>query len=318
MARRGKQPTHPFTKAARGIRLQKALAAAGIDSRRRCEELIEQGLVQVNGHFIDALPAWVDPEKDSILVEGKPLRKQQRGVYVMLFKPKGVLSTVRDPEGRPGVLDMVEHYSKARLFPVGRLDIDASGLILLTNDGELANRLTHPRYEMTKGYELTVKGEVGADSIRRIEQKLFVTAESRGTARGTTSSLEIITRDRDRTILYMELRESRNREIRPVMLALGHPVTKMRRVRIGPLELKSLAVGEWRDLTTEELGRLRKEAFADAATIFRRRSAAEQKAKSRNEASPPSAVASAAPRAAPKSDESRSRRPYRKTRTRLK
>ena len=152
--RRRSSPTHPYQDDARGPRIQKVLADADVGSRRACEDAVEDGRVTVNGHRIDGLPAWVNPEEDDIRVDGRRIRAAARHVHVMLFKPKGYLSTTSDPDGRPLAVDLVRHPSHARLFPVGRLDVDASGLILLTNDGELANRLTHPRFEMAKGYEI--------------------------------------------------------------------------------------------------------------------------------------------------------------------
>ncbi|MFM1882284.1 MAG: Ribosomal large subunit pseudouridine synthase, partial [Planctomycetota bacterium] len=182
-----------------------------------------------------------------------------------------------DPEGRSCAVDLVEHPSGLRLYPVGRLDMDSSGLLLMTNDGELANRLTHPRYEMHKGYEVTVAGQLSDDDLARLERGVFLSDGERGPGRKAKAGrLDVIARDRQKTILYMELFEGRNRQIRRMLLALGHPVKKLRRVKMGPLRLKGLAVGEWRDLTAEELDQVRRDAFADAATIHRRRERAER------------------------------------------
>jgi 23S rRNA pseudouridine2605 synthase len=197
--------------------------------------------------------------------------------YVLLFKPKGVVCTNSDPEGRSCAVDLVEHPSGLRLYPVGRLDMDSSGLLLMTNDGELANRLTHPRYEMHKGYEVTVAGQLSDEDLARLERGVFLSDGERGPGRKAKAGrLDVIARDRQKTILYMELFEGRNRQIRRMLLALGHPVKKLRRVKMGPLRLKGLAVGEWRDLTAEELDQVRRDAFADAATIHRRRERAER------------------------------------------
>jgi 23S rRNA pseudouridine2605 synthase len=258
--RRRSSPTHPYQDDSRGPRIQKVLADADVGSRRACEDAVEEGRVTVNGHRIDGLPAWVNPEEDDIRVDGRRIRAAARNVYVMLFKPKGYLSTTSDPEGRPLAMDLVQHPSHARLFPVGRLDVDASGLMLLTNDGELANRLTHPRFEMFKGYEVMVSGRIDEGGLAALERALF----PRG---GATSDdgrprLVILKRDTGRTLLYMEIREGVNREIRPVLGKLGHPVKKLRRVRMGPLQLKSLQVGEWRELNAKELKTLREHAFA--------------------------------------------------------
>jgi len=259
------------------------MADAGVGSRRRCEELIEQGEVRVNGDVVDALPAWVDPERDRVEVSGRLLQRPERHVYVMLYKPKGAVSTNDDPEGRRRAIDLVQHPSKARLYPVGRLDIDSSGLLLLTNDGELANRLTHPRYEIHKIYEVTVGGSVPDGDLAVLEQGIYLPAR-RGApgTRTERSSLRIVKRDRDRTQLLMELGEGRNRQIRRMLLRLGHPVKKLRRVQMGPLRLKGLAIGEWRDLTAGEVASLRADAYRTPAERLERaaRRAAHAPAKS--------------------------------------
>ncbi|MFO0872918.1 MAG: pseudouridine synthase [Phycisphaerales bacterium] len=283
MARRG----HSFTDAARGERLQRVLADAGVGSRRHCEALIEAGAVTVNGEVVDSLPAWVDPRSDRIVVDGRPMKRDRdRPIYIMLNKPRGVVSTNSDPEGRPRAIDLVQHPDRPRLYPVGRLDMDSSGLLLLTNDGELANRLTHPSFEVHKGYEVVVGGLLQPEDAKHLELGIFLPerpARSRERAerggrgargeragsgpaaraaprgrRTQRSSLRILARDRDRTILYMELREGRNRQIRRMMQRLGHPVKKLKRVCMGPLQLKGLGIGEWRELTARELAALRR------------------------------------------------------------
>lgn len=268
---------HSFDDAARGVRLQRFLADAGVASRRRCEELIAEGLVEVNGTVVASLPAWIDPRSDQVVVDGRRIHRDARVAYVLLFKPKGVVCTNSDPEGRSCAVDLVDHPSGLRLYPVGRLDMDSSGLLLMTNDGELTNRLTHPRYEMHKGYEVTVTGHLADDAIARLERGVFLSGGERGHGRKAKAGrLDVIARDRSKTILYMELFEGRNRQIRRMLLALGHPVKKLRRVKMGPLRLKGLAVGEWRDLTAEEVDHVRRDAFADAATIHLRRERAER------------------------------------------
>jgi pseudouridine synthase len=260
---RRRSPTHPYQDDSRGPRIQKVLADAGVGSRRACEEAVEEGRVTVNGHRIDGLPAWVNPAEDDIRFDGRRLRPAERHVYVMLFKPKGYLSTNSDPEGRPRAIDLVSHPAHARLYSVGRLDLDSSGLMLLTNDGELANRLTHPRFEMHKGYEVMVSGRVEDADVRRLEAGLFPAGRGAGAeARTTKSHLVVLKRDASRTLLYMELREGRMREIRRTLVTLGHPVRKLRRVKMGPLQLKGLQAGEWRELTPKELAILREHAFA--------------------------------------------------------
>jgi pseudouridine synthase len=255
--------SHAYNDKTRGPRLQKVLADAGVGSRRACEELIETGQVKVNGTVVDALPAWVDPETDRITVGRRRIGNRERPIYVMLFKPRGVVSTNRDPQGRPRAIDLVRHPAEARLYPVGRLDLDSSGLLLLTNDGELANRMTHPRYEMHKTYEVTVRGSLDEAEVKRLESGIFL--PDRRTSHGSRtqrSRLKLLKRDRDRTRLIMELREGRNRQIRRMMLGVGHPVKKLRRIQMGPLRLKGLRPGEWRELTSGEIAALKRAAYA--------------------------------------------------------
>lgn len=256
-------PKHSFTLDTRGPRLQRVLADAGYGSRRACEELIESGVVRVNGELVEHLPAWVNPSEDRITVSGKPLKQPERHVYIMLFKPRGVMCTNSDPEGRALAIDLVKHPMRPRLYPVGRLDLDSSGLLLLTNDGELANRLTHPRYEVHKGYEVTVGGSLTDQEVATLEAGMFLHDREGEGKRTRETHLTILKRDRERTKLYMELREGRNRQVRRMLLKVGHPVKKLRRVRMGPLELKGLAVGEWRELTTKELALLRRAASGE-------------------------------------------------------
>jgi pseudouridine synthase len=244
--------------------LQKVLAEAGVGSRRACEALIESGAVAVNGHIVRSLPAWVDPVRDAITVNGTRLRLRAPAVYVMLFKPRGVVCTNSDPEGRRRAVDLVRHPSRARLYPVGRLDMDSSGLLLLTNDGEMANRLTHPRYEMHKRYEVIVSGLVEEGTVKRLERGLYLdnrrAARGRSASRTAESRVRILTRDRDRSRLVIELQEGRNRQIRRMMAQLGHVVKKLRRVQVGPLRLRGLKPGEWRDLTAAEVKSLHRAA----------------------------------------------------------
>ena len=180
----------------------------------------------------------------------------------MLFKPRGVVCTSSAGESRRRAIDLVQHPARGRLFPVGRLDVDSSGLLLMTNDGALANRLTHPRYHMPKVYEVTVKGEVSDQAIQKLQKGLHLAAP-RGRAGGRTapSRLRLIRRDRNRTRLHVELREGRNRQVRRLLARVGHPVKRLRRVQVGPLKLKGLRAGEWRLLTSGELTALKQAAF---------------------------------------------------------
>ncbi|MFG0330642.1 MAG: pseudouridine synthase [Phycisphaerales bacterium] len=270
MPRRGRRrtPKHDYADKSRGIRLQKALAEAGVDSRRHCEELIEEGRVAVNGQVVKTLPAWVDPAEDRITVDGRPIRKARRDgarsgelLYLMLHKPKNTVCTNSDPEGRRRAIDLVDHPRKPRLFCVGRLDADSTGLLLFTNDGELANQLTHPSFEVHKSYEVVVRGSLDSDAVQKLQDGIFLAdRRSRSASRTEPVRLKLIKRDRERTTILMELREGRNRQIRRMMASLGHPVKKLTRVRLGPLRLKGVAVGEWRPLTPAEIRSLKRAA----------------------------------------------------------
>lgn len=288
------KPTHAYADAERGPRLQKVMAELGVASRRDCETLIEEGRVSVNGEVVNALPAWVDPGRDVIEVDGQRINRpnQRKGwsaggpvrhTYLMVHKPRNVISTNDDPEGRKRVIDLVdaELPGDPRLYPVGRLDADSTGLILLTDDGELANRLTHPRYEVTKGYEVSVRGRVSEDDLERLRKGLYLatrkapktsTPAGRGPrtrdAAAKKAAVEQVRitgrqtdRERgDRTLLHITLREGQNREIRRLMARLGFKVRRLKRVAIGPLKLKGVAVGGWRMLTNTEVAMLKKAA----------------------------------------------------------
>ena len=236
-------------------RLQKVLAQAGVASRRACEELIRQGRVQVNGQVVTELGTQVDPNQDEISVDGTPIAGPAEKVYLILNKPSGYISTAHDPWGRPTVLDLVPH--QGRLYPVGRLDAESEGLLLLTNDGGLTHHLTHPRYEHEKEYLALVKGHPtdavlsqlrrGVDleegrtapaKVSRVSQK-----EGWGTPPGTTW-------------LRIVVHEGRKRQIRRMCAAVGHPVQRLVRVRMGPVELGDLPVGGHRSLSAKEVRRL--------------------------------------------------------------
>ena len=266
-----------YRDASRGIRLQKAMAQAGVASRRDCEAIIEAGRVRVNGDVVNTLPAWVDPAADVVEVDGQrigqgsagPRGKRPRHTYLMVHKPRGVISTNEDPEGRTRVIDLVHANLQARLFPVGRLDADSTGLILLTDDGELANRLTHPRYEVTKQYQVSVRGRLEDADLDRLRKGLFLADRTSSTPhaakRAKVEQVRIVSHELDRTrgdrtTLAITLREGQNREIRRLLARLGIKVRRLKRIAIGPLKLKGVAVGQWRKLTPVEVGMLRKAA----------------------------------------------------------
>jgi len=259
--------TAPERAAAPGLRLQKFLAQAGIASRRVAEELIGEGRVRVDGRVVRELPVFVDPGSSVVEVDGRRIAgTPERKVYVLLHKPRQCVSTMLDPEGRRTVADLVKHPSGARLYPVGRLDYDTSGLLLMTNDGPLANRLTHPRYGVHKTYRATVKGRLEPEEVAELEKGVFLAERKSGQTVGAKRTMPvrmtIASRDRDRTVLELTLQEGRNRQVRRMLASVGRPVRKLVRIKMGPLKLKGLAVGEWRELTRTELGALRKAAGA--------------------------------------------------------
>jgi pseudouridine synthase len=268
----------PFRDESRGIRLTKALAAAGVGSRRACEQLIEETRVAVNGVTITDMPAWVDPDTDRITVDGARVNKPRKGAhhYILVHKPRHVLCTNSDPENRRTIIDLVPHPQ--RLFCVGRLDSESTGLVLLTDDGALANHLTHPKYGIAKTYEVTVRGALTGADIEKMQAGIFLTKDSRKkspykkrvierqltaeapVSKVSTSGIQIIARDREKTRLLITLREGRNREIRRMLARLGYNVRKLKRVGLGPLRLKGVASGQWRKLTHNEVSSLRQAA----------------------------------------------------------
>lgn len=246
------------TNSERGERLQKYLARCGVASRRHAEALIVAGEVMVNGRVVSELGVRVDPEHDVVRVRGERVRLERRPIYLLLNKPTGVVTTVTDPEGRPVVLDLLPpQWRDQRVYPVGRLDLYSEGLLMLTNDGELALRLTHPRYALTKEYHALVRGRPDAEALARFERGLTLEGESRPTA---PASAWLLGPGDDDTTTWVaaELHEGRNRQVRRMFDALGHHVLRLRRVRVGPLTLGDLRPGEARPLTERELAALRK------------------------------------------------------------
>jgi len=238
---------------ARAQRLQKVLAAAGLGSRRQCEELILAGRVEVDRQVVSELGARVDAQAQEVRVDGVPLHGA-RLVYFAVNKPDGVISTSRDPSGRPRVIDLLPK-GNTRLFAVGRLDLHSEGLILLTNDGELANRLTHPRYGVEKTYRVTVAGVPTRDVLARLHRGIRL-AEAWVHARG----IKIKLARKKSAVLEMVLDEGRNREIRRALARVGHKVLQLQRVAVGPVRLGNLEPGQYRPLRRQEIQALRKSA----------------------------------------------------------
>ncbi len=265
MARR--VPAHrnlpPLTDARRGERLQRVMADAGVAARRDCEQLILDGHVTVNGEVVATLPVWVNPRHDRILVRGRPLPERERHVYLMLNKPANTLTTAADEPGanRRTVMDLVKHPSNARVFPVGRLDYDTTGLLLLTNDGDLANAISHPRLGLPKTYLAVIKGRLDDAQVAELEEGIYLAERKEGRTVGAVRTarvkVEVFSRGRDRTVLRLILKEGRNRQVRRMLAAVGHPVKKLERVALGPLNLTGLTRGNWRELTRDELRAIR-------------------------------------------------------------
>lgn len=236
-------------------RLQKVLAAAGFGSRRSCEELIELGRVTVDGQVADQLGTRVDPRRQEICVDGEPVAAEKK-VYWWLNKPAGVLCTSHDPEGRPTVLDFLPDVG-ARLYPVGRLDEDSTGLILLTNDGALADRLTHPRFGVPKTYEVLVAGRIPQEVIKKLCEGIWL-ADGRVRA----AAIHRLGTKGEATKLRVILREGHNREIRRMFARFGHKVMTLERIAIGPIKIRRLGRGDARPATADEIALLRETAMA--------------------------------------------------------
>ncbi len=231
-----------------GERLQKVLARVGMGSRRTCEDLIAAGRVTVNGERA-SLGRRVDAEADVIAVDGTPIGTKAGLVYYLLNKPTGVVTTADDPQGRPTVLDLVP--AEPRVFPVGRLDMDTEGLLLLTNDGGLTHRLTHPSFGVEKEYVARVEGEPSRRSVRRLREGVELDDGPTAPAQAALVGPGVI---------RLTIHEGRNRQVRRMCEAIGHPVDRLVRTRIGPLADRKLKPGAWRELTTDEVRALERAA----------------------------------------------------------
>lgn len=232
------------------IRLQKFLALSGVASRRRCEELMLEGAVEVDGEVVTRLGTKIDPTRAVIRVDGRRLPPVSDHVYLVLNKPRGIVSTMSDPQGRRSLGDVVAHRPE-RLFHVGRLDTDTSGLILLTNDGDFAQRLAHPSFEIDKTYVAEVDGLVTKATLRRLRET--VTLEDGPVP---VSAVKVVSEHGQRSIVELVIHEGRNRIVRRLLAEVGHPVVKLTRTRIGPIGIGKLRVGELRAVTEQELGAL--------------------------------------------------------------
>ena len=235
------------------MRLQKYLAECGVASRRHAEDMITQGLVQINGITVREMGLKVE-EGDEVRVQGDIVTPQAEKRYVLYYKPIGEVTTSSDPEGRPTVLDRFRDFP-VRLYPVGRLDFDSEGLLLLTNDGDLTARLTHPSGEVNKSYIARVSLQLTDEELNRLRFGIMI--DGRKTAK---AGAKILKQESLFTDVLITIHEGRNRQIRRMVEALGHQVIRLKRVKYGPVELGALARGEWRELSAQEVSDLRRSA----------------------------------------------------------
>jgi 23S rRNA pseudouridine2605 synthase len=237
-------------------RLQKILAEAGIASRRKCEEIITSGRVMVNGEVVKTLGVKVDPALDEIQVDGKYIN-QQKKIYVLLNKPKGVITSATDPEGRKVVSDYLPGITE-RVYPVGRLDYDTEGLLLLTNDGEFAHMLTHPKHHVAKTYQATVKGVPHGSLLDKLRAGVKLDD-------GMTSPAEVeyadINPEKNETIVQITIYEGRNRQVRRMFESISFPVIRLKRIKFGPIFLTGVPRGKYRHLSPNEIKELKDEAL---------------------------------------------------------
>lgn len=233
------------------FRLNRAIAATGYCSRRRADELIADGRISVNGKVTVDFNHLVDLKKDRLSVDGKPLQSR-RHEYVLLYKPKGVITTCEDEKGRQVVLDLLPPELQ-HLKPVGRLDRDSEGLLLLTNDGDLTQHLTHPSEHVFKSYKVTVEGKITDATLKQLAEGVVLND-------GITlpATVTLINREKDKSLIEISIREGRNRQVRRMLEALGFPVKRLVRVAIGALQLRQMAPGQWRMLSPQELAGLKR------------------------------------------------------------
>ena len=227
-------------------RLQKYMASCGVASRRKCEEIILSGKVKVNGVLVNEVGTKVNPLEDIVEYEGKIISKEENKVYIMLNKPEGYISSVKDEKDRDTILDIVK--VKERIYPIGRLDYDSSGLLILTNDGEIYNKIIHPRVEIVKKYIAVVNGEINDKDIKKFEIGIdiggYITAPA---------EVKIISYDKDISTVEIAIHEGKNRQIRKMCAELNHEVLSLKRISIGEIKLGYLKRGEYRDLNKDEI-----------------------------------------------------------------
>lgn len=234
------------------MRLQKYIAKSGLTSRRKAEDLILQGRVKVNGQVVNEMGITVDSEEDVVMVDDKIINLEDRKIYIMLNKPEGYVTTLSDRHSEKIVLDLIKGV-KERIFPVGRLDKDTTGLLLMTNDGDLAYKLTHPSHIVWKEYIALVRGIPSNREIQRLKNGVIIDGRKTSPAR-----VELIKTNNNSAVLKIIIHEGRNRQVRKMCEYVGHPVIKLKRVAIGDIKLGDLQIGSWRYLTDKEVEYLKK------------------------------------------------------------
>jgi 23S rRNA pseudouridine2605 synthase len=238
-------------------RIQKILAAAGVASRRHIEEMVLQGRIAVNGEVVDSLPVMVDPQHDNITIDGEKIRVANRisqdRIYLLMNKPKGVYTTNVAQGEQTRAIDLLPPGFPFRVFPVGRLDAESKGLLLLTNDGELTNRLTHPRFGVAKTYRAVIDGFIKPEEVQQLEKGVWLADAKKGGYKTGRSRIRIVKRGHQRSTLDITVIESKNSQVRRMFARVGHKVRELTRIKMGPLELHDLKPGEIRELTSREL-----------------------------------------------------------------
>ena len=228
------------------VRLQKYIAGSGITSRRKAEELILNGLVKVNGITVTELGTKIDPDKDVVTVDNKIISEVREHIYIKLYKPEGYVTTVKDQFNRKTVLDLID--IKDRIYPIGRLDYSTSGLLLLTNDGDLANKLIHPRYHIFKTYIAETEGRISDESIKNLKTGVMI--DSGKTAPAKVKLLKYMN---NKSLVQISIYEGKNRQVRKMLESVGHSVRSLKRVSFGEINLDDLTVGSWKYLSREEI-----------------------------------------------------------------
>jgi pseudouridine synthase len=242
-------------------RLQKILSAAGVASRRAAEDYIRQARVSVNGETVTALGTKADPDADDIRVDGRRLKAPARRRYILLYKPRGYITSRSDPQQRPTVLDLLTRGGvREYVYPVGRLDYESEGLLLLTSDGDLAARLTHPSHGVAREYEARVRGVPDRQALQRLSRGVMLDGRSTAPAEIALRTVVEPPAGGPQAVLAITIREGRKRQVRRMCEAVGHPVVRLRRVRIGPITDPNIRPGEFRDLTPREIAALKRAA----------------------------------------------------------